>query len=105
MKTELETLTGDSETLKQSTTEKIIGEPLTETGDAKGGKSEVPLLKQSGVHWPSTPPFNCTALDYIGLLKVRRNTLNTRRINIEMPTVTLENSQRTSTSRTNQLKE
>ena len=84
---------------------KIIGEPLTETGDAKEGKSEVPLLKQSGVHWPSTPPFNCTALDYIGLLKVRRNTLNAQRITIEMPTLTLENSLRISTSRTNQLKE
>ena len=26
----------------------------------------MPLQKQNGVHWPSTPPFNCTALDTIG---------------------------------------
>ena len=104
-KTEIETLTGDLGTPKQSIAEIIKGELLTETGNPKGGKSEVPLLKQSGAHWPSTPPLNCTALDYIGFLKVRRNTLNTRRINIGMPTVTLENSQKTPTSRTNQLKE
>ena len=104
-KTDLETTKGESETPKLAIGEKIIGKQPTETGDAKGEKSEVPLLNQSGVQWPSTPLLNWTALDSIGLLKVRQNTINTQIITTEMPTLTSENSLRTQTSRTNQLKE
>ena len=70
---------GVLETQIQQNADQTLEETRIETEGATGDKSEAPLLKQSGVHWPRTPLTNCTALDAIGLLKVRQNTSNTKK--------------------------